>query len=152
MIEEALRTLRIIVVSDGKKILGAILQFFITLIWIIVTGTVISNVQDDLWKIVFYALGSLIGSYFGSTLEEKMALGSLEIIVEIKNTIAPSLTKELRKFRLSVNRVQGSTFDKELLMITSPRKKAETAIKIIRKFDNKAKIITENVRIISHRL
>ena len=39
IIEDALATLRLIVVSNGKKKLGAILQFVVTLIWIILTGT-----------------------------------------------------------------------------------------------------------------
>ncbi len=152
MIEEALRTLRIIVVSNGKKILGSILQFFIALIWIIVTGTVISNVQDDPLKIVFYALGSLIGSYFGSTLEEKIALGSLVSMVEVNENISFSLLTALKKAKFSVTSVKGSALGKQMLMITSPRKKADEVVKIIRNFDKKAKIIEQNVRIISHRI
>ena len=38
IIEDALATLRLIVVSNGKKVFGAILQFIVTLIWIILTG------------------------------------------------------------------------------------------------------------------
>ena len=72
IIEEALKTLRIIVIANGKKILGAILQFFVALIWIIVTGNVIMNIKNDPIKIFFYALGSLIGSYIGSFIEEKI--------------------------------------------------------------------------------
>ena len=58
-IEEALRTLHIIVVANGKKWLGAIIQFFVAIIWLVVTGTVIVDIKKDPLKIFFYALGSL---------------------------------------------------------------------------------------------
>ena len=75
IIENALATLRLIVVANGKKVLGAILQLCISLVWILVTGIVINNLTKDILKIVFFALGSLVGSYLGSFIEEKMALG-----------------------------------------------------------------------------
>ena len=68
VIENALSTLRLIVVAKGKKVLGAILQFIIAFVWVITTGIVVTNVKDDPLKIVFFALGSLIGSYIGSVI------------------------------------------------------------------------------------
>ncbi len=152
MIEEALRTLRIIVVSNGKKILGSILQFFIALIWIIVTGTVISNVKNDPWKIIFYALGSLVGSYFGSSLEEKIALGYVEIMTETKEDIARSLIKKLKTHKYNITSIKGSIPGMTMLMITASRKKTNDIIKIIRDFDKDADIVTEKVKLARHRL
>lgn len=71
ILENALSTLRLIVVSNGKKKLGALLQGIIALIWIFVTGVVIININKDIFKIIFFCLGSLVGSYLGSILEEK---------------------------------------------------------------------------------
>lgn len=76
IIENAIGTLRLIVVSNGKKILGAILQLIIALVWVLSTGLVVVNVNKDPLKIVFFCLGSLVGSYLGSIIEEKLALGS----------------------------------------------------------------------------
>ena len=66
IIENALATLRFIVVANGKKLLGAFLNGIIALIWIFVTGIVIINVKEDPIKIIMFCLGSIVGSYLGS--------------------------------------------------------------------------------------
>ena len=144
IIEEALRTLRIIVVSNGKKKLGAILQFFIALIWIIVTGSVITGVKEDMWKIFFYALGSLIGSYIGSELEGRIALGTNVVMAKISNINAERITINLPKYKIT--KIKDKDKDKTLIMIVCPRKKTDKIISLIRNYDKKCNIITEKVK------
>ena len=79
-IELALGTLRLIVVANGKKKLGAILQGVIAVGWIYITGIVVTNINKDPLKVIAFALGSLFGSYIGSLIEEKMAMGSNMLI------------------------------------------------------------------------
>ncbi len=148
--EEALRTLHIIVVSNGKKWLGAIVQFFVAIIWLVVTGTVIVDIRKDPLKVVFYALGSLIGSYLGSLIEEKIALGFVELTIETDNQISNNLIKELKQKKYSLKILPGKKENSELIMIITPRKKSNEVVNIIRKFDKKSEIITENVNLISH--
>lgn len=152
MIEEALRTLHIIVVSNGKKWLGAIVQFFVAIIWIVVTGTVIVGIKEDPLKVLFYALGSLIGSYLGSVLEEKIALGYVVLMVEVDDKLSKLIVKRLKKARYTINSVRGGQEDMEMLMITAPRKKTDDVIKIIRSFDENVEIVTEKVKIVASRL
>lgn len=70
IIENTLSTLRIIVVADRKKLLGAILQGTVSLIWVISTSLVVIDIKDPI-KIITFTLGAVIGSYLGSTIEEK---------------------------------------------------------------------------------
>lgn len=56
ILENTLSTLRIIVVSNGKKKLGAILQGIVALIWIFVTGVVIININKDIFKVIFFVI------------------------------------------------------------------------------------------------
>lgn len=147
IIEEALRTLRIIVVANGKKILGAILQFFIALLWIIVTGIVIIDIKKDLIKILIYCIGSLIGSYIGSLIEEKLAMGTNIIMVEIEKEIADNLISILTTKKYKINVLKSNKDNYELLMITAARKNTQEVINIIKSFDEKANIITEKVKI-----
>jgi len=151
-IEEALRTLHIIVVSNGKKWLGAVVQFFVAIIWLVVTGTVIVDIKEDPFKIVFYALGSLIGSFLGSELEEKIALGYIVLMVEVNNDISKPLTKRLKKSRFNIKSVRGSKDETNLLMITAKRKKTDDVINIIRSFDKDAEIMTEKIKVINPHL
>ena len=72
IIENMLSTLRIIVIAKNNKILGAVLNILISIIWICSTSIVIHNLNKDYLKIIFFALGSGIGSYLGSFIEEKI--------------------------------------------------------------------------------
>lgn len=145
IIEDALSTLRIIVVSNGKKKFGAILQFIIALIWVFVTGTVIVNVNKDPLKILFFALGSLVGSYLGSILEEKIALGNNTIIASINPKYIKKIKKEITN---NIETIKEEN-NKLLLMITCQRKETKKIIKKIKKIDSNASIFFEKVKIIS---
>lgn len=68
--ENTLSTIRIIVIAERKKLLGAILQGTVSLIWIISTSLVVIDIKDII-KIISFTLGAVIGSYLGSTIEEK---------------------------------------------------------------------------------
>ncbi len=142
IIEDALGTLRIIVVSNGKKKLGAVLHFANAIVWVAVTGTVITNVSEDPLKIIFFALGSLVGSYFGSFLEEKIALGTNIVMTEVSNMNAERIILNLPKYKVTKINQTGNT----LIMITCPRKKTDDVIKTIKNYDEKANIITEKVK------
>jgi len=150
-IEESLRTLHIIVVSNGKKWLGAIVQFFVAIIWLVVTGTVIVDIKKDPFKIFFYALGSLFGSYLGSTLEEKIALGTNMFTVEIKDDKVSILIDELKKRKYAISKIKSGNDGFTLLMITGARKKAHDIVKIISGIDDNAVILSEKVKIMSHK-
>ncbi len=67
-----LSTVRIIVIAKNKKILGAILNGLISLVWIFSTSMVISNINKNILKIISFCLGAIIGSYLGSIIENKI--------------------------------------------------------------------------------
>jgi len=48
VIENALATLRLIVVANGKKLIGSFLNLIISIIWIISTSLVVQNFKDIL--------------------------------------------------------------------------------------------------------
>lgn len=71
IVENTLSTYRLIVVAEGKKNLGAALNGLVSLVWIVGTSSVLLNLHKDLWKVFFFVLGSIIGSWLGNTIEEK---------------------------------------------------------------------------------
>ena len=147
IIEDALATLRLIVVSNGKKKLGAILQFVVTLIWIILTGTVLMGLQKDILKAIAFAFGALFGSYLGSVLEEKMALGTNIFMVEINMKKVSELIKNLEKEKFQILKIKSGSDGKVILMITGARKQTSKVVSIIRMIDKKAIILSEKVKI-----
>ena len=151
IIENALSTLRLIVVAKGKKIFGAILQFIIAFVWVITTGIVVVNIKEDPYKIVFFALGSLIGSYIGSIVEEKIALGN-DLITVISNKYENEIIKELANNDLSVFKINGYINNKKIpiLFITNEKRKRKNIIKIIKKIDNNSIIQVQSIKNISN--
>ena len=133
VIENTLTTLRIILISSGKKLIGALIQGVVALIWIFSTSLVIIDIEKDLFKIVCFVLGSIIGSYFGSILEEKIALGTIMII--INSDI--NLNNILSKYKVT-------TYNNYYIM-TCKRKIKNKIIKEVKKINENATII--NLRI-----
>ena len=101
IIENMLATLRIIVVANGKKKIGAILNGIVSLVWIFVTGIVIINVNKDPFKIIMFCVGSIVGSYLGSLVEEKIALGTNMLLCVIKEIYEEEVKKKLKEYQIT---------------------------------------------------
>ena len=137
ILENALGTLRLIIVSNGKKIEGAILNFMLSLVWVISTSMVV--IDNNIYKILVFAFGSLIGSYIGSVLEEKIALGNnMLFVVSKKNDLIKEKLKDLNYDNYKIT-------DGILIIMTS-RKKRKEVIDLILKIDKEAKIISETAK------
>lgn len=152
VIENSLATLRLIVVANGKKLLGAILQFIIALVWVLVTGAVVVNIHKDPLKIIFFALGSLVGSYVGSLIEEKMALGSNMLMVIIEKELEENIVSTLRNhgYQITTMDASGMYNNKTVLMIVIARKERRKLVRLIHTLDSKALIISESAKTIRH--
>lgn len=135
ILENALGTLRLIIVSNGKKLEGAILNFLLAIVWVISTSMVVIN--NDIFKIFVFALGSLIGSYVGSIIEEKIALGNNMLLV---------ISKKYEQMKNSIADYDSYIVNENILMIMVSRKKRKSIIKIILNIDQNAKIFSESIK------
>lgn len=144
VLENSLATLRLILVSNGKKWLGAILLFTTSIIWIISSRIAIINI--NLAMILIFSFGSLIGSYVGSLIEEKLAIGN-NMIVCISNK---KIDSDLRKFGYIVTCLNGNGKDstKQVLLIVIKRNQNKELISNITKLDNEAVIVSEHTNIL----
>lgn len=132
ILENSIATLRLIIVSNGKKIEGAILNFILSFIWIISTSLVVLN--NNIYKILIFAIGSLIGSYIGSILEERIALGNNMLFI---------ISKEYKK----ISKLENTyLINKDILIIMVKRKKRKEIIDKILNIDSKAIIISESAK------
>lgn len=145
VIENTLGTLRLIVVANGKKLFGAILQCVISVIWVLSAGIVIININEDFLKILFFAIGSFVGSYIGSLIEEKMALGSSMLTAIIAEEKALLIIRTLRKKRYIVN-VINEDYKKRTIVIMAHRKRIPNVSNLIKTIDNDAIIVAQNIK------
>lgn len=143
-IELALGTLRIIVIANGRKIFGAILQGIIAIVWMCITGVVIVNITKDPFKIVAFALGSAFGSYVGSLIEEKMAIGSNMIIVITRKELEEKITSIINNNGYNVTNFEGCDKKKAILVVVLTRRDRKNIVNLIRKEDKNVNIIVNN--------
>ena len=148
IIENALSTLRLIVVANGKKKLGALLNGVIALIWIFVTGIVIIDVNKDLFKIVFFVIGSIVGSYLGSIIEEKIALGMNMLICITKEINENKIKKKLNDYQITTICEKDNNYS--VLLIVLKRKEITKISKILKRIDKDIIIISEKAKTINN--
>ena len=146
VLENTLSTLRIIVVANGRKLLGSILQGIIALVWAFSTGLVVVDVLHDPFKVVSFTLGSLVGSYIGSLIEEKIAMGTNMLTAVIDKCFSSKIINSLKKQKYEVIVLNGKRKDelKNVLFIMVRRKKRNDVIKLIKNIDSNSTIIVES--------
>lgn len=144
ILENTLATLRLILVSNGKKWLGAILLFITSIIWII--SSHIAIIDLNITMVLIFSLGSLIGSYIGSVLEEKLAFGNNVIFCISEKRI----TIDLRNLGYIVTEMEGNGIEskKFILMVVLKRKQNKEFIQNINSLDSNAIIISGNTNIL----
>lgn len=146
ILENALSTVRLILVANGKKTLGAILNFIVSIIWIFTASIVIIDINEDLIKVFFFCLGSGIGSYFGSYIENKIALGNNLIICIIEKKELP-IIDILRDKGYAITTIPGYGKDNEkyILLISVSRKKRRKIVEEIEKLSKNPVIISQSI-------
>jgi uncharacterized protein YebE (UPF0316 family) len=80
LVDVSLGTVRIILISRGRKYLAPTLGFLEVLIWITVVSQVVSGAQNIVAYLA-YAAGFAVGNYVGMLIEEKLAIGTLVVRV-----------------------------------------------------------------------
>lgn len=145
VVEISLGTLRMIVVANGKKWLGAFLQLAHAIVWVFSTGAVLVGINQDWMKAIVFAIGSFVGSYVGCFIEEKLAMGS-NMITCITDTGNDKMLNDLRNSGYAVTVMQGCGMeqDKEIYLIMTPRKRRHNVVLILKKYDQNCMIISEN--------
>lgn len=151
VLETSLATFRIIVINNGKKMLGAILSAIISVVWIISTSLVVMNIKENILRIIFLSFGCFAGSYLGSFIEEKLAMGYSMLMVITNNVLGEVICGDLRRsgYAVTYTKATGRDSIKNILLIMVERKKRTEVSSIIYKTDQKAMIICESAKIVS---
>jgi uncharacterized protein YebE (UPF0316 family) len=80
ILDVTLGTLRIILLGKGKRLLPPLLGFVEVFIWIVVVSHLVNNVSN-LAGYLAYAAGFATGTYVGTLIEKRLAIGTLIIRV-----------------------------------------------------------------------
>lgn len=147
-------TIKLILVNRGERFKASVLTLAQMSLFIIITGTVLVGLQDDIWRLVVYLGGATLGSYLGSLIEGKLAfgLGSIQVIVPQSSSaevnIAQALTEKLRDNGFAVTMLdgQGEQGRQDLLLLHLKRKRMPKAKAIISSFLSTAVIVENDVK------
>ena len=149
ILEVTVATVRVVLINRGEKKIGAFIAFFEILIWLFVTGTVLDGFQEDILRVVVFALAFSIGNYLGSWMENKLAFGlsSIQVIVP-NNEQSHELLDDLRQseFAVTIIKGQGKDGERDLMVLHLLRKRIPEAMKIIHSHLENAVIIINDVK------
>ncbi|MBQ7364567.1 MAG: DUF2179 domain-containing protein [Clostridia bacterium] len=148
IIEITIQSLKTCMMVKGQRLKAAGLGFIECTIWGLVISTLISTLGDNLLLLVFYCVGYATGLFLGSTIENKIALGTsnLELIADYESTekICAYLLENDRGF--TVFEGHGSKNKMNMIFIVLPRKETPKALKEIRACcDNKVFVVASEV-------
>lgn len=134
----SLGTLRIILVVRGKRFLAAVTGFFEVMIFLIVLGKVVNNL-DNIFNIFGYCFGFATGTYLGSIIEEKMSLGyvTVQIISLRKDEVLKDFFQK-KGYPFTIIPAEGREGHHEIIQIVLPRSHLSSLMKLVKKIDRKA--------------
>ncbi|MCE1255293.1 MAG: DUF2179 domain-containing protein [Anaerolineae bacterium] len=131
-------TIRIILVSRGKRNIAPLLGFFEVLIWIVVIGQLVQNLES-VTSYVGYAAGFAAGNFIGMYIEDKLAMGSVIVRVFMPEH-GNELVTLLRSAGYGVTCFQGEGASGPVMMVFTiiKRKALKNVIYIIHSINPKA--------------
>jgi uncharacterized protein YebE (UPF0316 family) len=138
-------TIRLILVSRGRKYLAPIAGFFEVLIWILVIGQIMQNLTNPVCYIA-YAGGFATGNFVGLLIAEKLSLGMVLIRV-ITPKPARDLLDRLRSKQYGVTAMdgQGANGPVQIVFTIVPRREVGAVIELVKVFNPHAFYSIEEV-------
>lgn len=148
IVEITISSLKTCMMVKGQRKKAAILGFTECMIWGLVVSTIIGTLGDNYILLLFYCFGYATGLYLGSTLENKIGIGtsSLELIANDESTklITTYLKENNRGY--TVFEGHGSVDKMNMIFIVLPRKETPQTLKDIRACcDNKVFVVASEV-------
>ncbi len=146
--EITIQSLKTCMMVKGQRLKAAGLGFVECTIWGLVISTIISTLGDNLILLLFYCMGYAAGLFLGSTIENKIALGTsnLELIAGDDSTkkIIAYLKENNRGY--TVFEGHGSKDKMNMIFIVLPRRETPRVLKDIRQScDNKVFVVASDV-------
>ena len=141
-----LGTMRIILISKGKKKIVPVLAFFEILIWVLAISRIFQNLTNPVCYIA-YAAGFATGTYVGMLVEEKLALGT-QLVRIITQKDAGGLIRSLRENGYGVTSVDatGTQGPVHIIYSVTERKNMPELTDLIHRFNPNAFYSVEDIR------
>jgi uncharacterized protein YebE (UPF0316 family) len=142
-------TFRIVMVSKGNKYMAPILGFFEVLIWIIVIGKVMQNL--DHWvNIIAYAAGYATGNLVGLLIEDKVAIGIVRIQIITAIQASELIAKLIESgYGITHSEANGANGKVSIIYSIINRKQIPVFVEMIGKYNPNAFYSIEDVKFVN---
>jgi uncharacterized protein YebE (UPF0316 family) len=131
IIDVSAGVLRVMFIMRGRRGIAAAVGFVESLTWLVAAAAVFASL-DTPAKAIAYAGGFALGTWVGTWLEAKVAVGKSVVRVFVPMD-APSPTEELRQAGFGVTEVQGEGLrgPVSILFCVVTRRKARDVMRIV---------------------
>jgi uncharacterized protein YebE (UPF0316 family) len=140
-----LDTLRMLFTLRGMKLLSWVLGFVVSLLYVVLLTSVLSNLNNPLY-IIAYAAGFASGGVVGMWIEERLAIGftNIQVISPSRGVVMAQILRE-NGFAVTEIPARGKDGMVSMLSMSVRRKEVFSVEKIINDCDEAAFITTEDV-------
>lgn len=145
-------TLRIVMVSKGQKYIAPILGFFEVIIWLVAMSKIMQN-MDNWIAYVAYGAGFATGNLIGLILEEKLAVGIVQLQI-ITRKGADNLIAKLKAsgYGITYHEAQGATEKVAVIYTIIKRTDINKVLEIMKIYNPQAFYSAEDVKFVNRKL
>jgi len=141
-----LDTIRVLFVVRGRKKLAWILGFFQSAIFVLAISSVLAHLDNPL-NVIGYAAGFATGNVVGMLIEERLAIGHVQISI-ISSRRGATITEHLRShgYAVTVIPARGKDGTVDMISCSVIRKDVDNVETVILESDPEAFVTAEDVR------
>ncbi|MEW6653837.1 MAG: DUF5698 domain-containing protein [Bacteroidota bacterium] len=139
-------TFRTIMVVQGRKYQAAAAGFFEVLIWIFAMRYIVQH-MDNLYNLLGYAIGFALGNVLGISLEQRVALGYVQVnIVSRQKTDSIAAALREKCFGVTILPGEGKSGEISILIAIIKRKFLKDLMRTVESIDKRAFITVQTSR------
>src|SRR4051812_43197594 len=141
----SLGTLRVVMVTQGRRGRASMLGFLEVLIWVFAVSAVLQHLRQPVFAVA-YALGFATGNYVGLTVERWAALG--QQVVRIFSRSGHEIADKLRSqgFRVTLFEAKGRDGHVAMLYTETERRQVPAVADTARDIDPRCYYVVDDVR------
>jgi uncharacterized protein YebE (UPF0316 family) len=142
----SLDTIRTVAIVQGRRVFAAVLGFFEAVIYVCVVAKVLLNLNHPIYAIA-YGLGFALGTFFGITIEQRLAFGRQLASIFTKKGLQMVTGLTAAGYRLAQVQAHIRNDDVSIVYVEIPRKQAQKLIRVAIKIDEGCFCILNDVRV-----
>ena len=150
IVDVSMGTVRMIMVMRGLRKWASLIGFIEVTIWVVAISQVLTNL-NNVWNILGYGGGFATGTLVGMWLEDRLALGNVDVHV-VSPKKGAEIAAKVRKagYGATVLQAFGQSGPVSLIGIVVPRKQTAVVLKLITKIDPAAFVTVDDMRRVMH--